>query len=221
LFRHAIALSAERRVPLAFHLAESREEMELLRTGGGPFRTFLESVDAWDPAVLRPGTRPLDYLRPLVEADRTLVIHGNYLDDAEFSLLAAHRERMAVVYCPRTHRHFGHAPYALEKMLSAGVSVALGTDSRASSPDLSVLAEMRTIRHLHPTIPTATILRLGTLAGALALGRSDLGVLAPGRSATLTIISLPDRTFPDPHDLLFAASCPVTRTYHRGHVHNS
>ena len=49
---------------------------------------------------------------------------------------------MAVVHCPRTHAYFGHRPYPLAKMLAAGVNVALGTDSCASNPDLSLLGEM-------------------------------------------------------------------------------
>ena len=43
-----------------------------------------------------------------------------------------------MVYCPRTHDWFAHGAYPLEKMLAAGVTVALGTDGRGSSPDLSL-----------------------------------------------------------------------------------
>ena len=46
LLRQAVALSAEHRAALSFHLAESREEIEWLRTGGGPFRAMLESLGA-------------------------------------------------------------------------------------------------------------------------------------------------------------------------------
>ena len=101
----------------------------------------------WTPGSrgFRPGARPLDFLRLLARAHRTLVIHGNYLDDEEIGFLAENAAKMAVVYCPRTHAWFGHPPYPLEKMLAAGASVAVGTDSRASSPDLSLLAELRHI----------------------------------------------------------------------------
>ena len=142
--------SIEHEMPLAMHLAESREEIEFLRDGRGPFRELLESRGGWDPTARPRGARPLDELRVLSRAHRALVVHGNYLDDEEIDFLGRQRRQMAVVYCPRTHAWFGHARYPLEKLLAAGAIVALGTDSRASSPDLSLLAEMRHVAREFP-----------------------------------------------------------------------
>ena len=166
-----VRLAAAHGLPVAMHLAESREELELLSTGGGPFRELLVELGAWDAAAIPHGTRPLDYLRLLAEAPRALVIHGNYLDAEERAFLAARRGRMSLIYCPRTHAYFGHVRYPLEQLLKLGAAVALGTDSRASNPDLSLLAEMRHVAREFPVIVPKTVLRMGTLAGAAALGR--------------------------------------------------
>jgi len=216
LLRHAVALSAGQHVPLAMHLAESREEMEWLRTGGGPLAALLESLGAWDPTAIQPGSSPLNYLRLLARADRVLVIHGNYLEDEEIGFLAEHRKRMAVVYCPRTHAWFGHRPYPLEKLLAAGVAVALGCDSRASSPDLSLLAEMRAVARRHPGVRPQAVLALGTLEGARALGLRDVGSLETGRWANLAVVALPEREAADPHELILNEDGPVVRVYYRG-----
>jgi len=219
LLMRVVALSSALRAPVAMHLAESREELELLRSGSGPLRKFLEGLDAWDPTVIPPAARPLDYLRTLAVAHRSLVIHGNYLDDEEIAFLGGHADRMAVVYCPRTHDFFGHAPYPLEKMLAAGVTVALGTDSRASSPDLSVLAEMRLVAQRYPHVAREAILRMATLDAARALGRDhEIGSLEPGKYADLAIVALPDRDAADPYDLLLDADRPVAATWRRGAV---
>ena len=106
----------------------------------------------------------------LASAHRALVIHGNYLDDEEIAFLAANAARMTVVYCPRTHDWFAHGAYPLEKMLAAGVTVALGTDGRGSSPDLSLLAEMRFAARRHPAVGLDRILQMGTILGAQGLG---------------------------------------------------
>ena len=96
------------------------------------------------------------------------MIHGNYLEADELEFLAMNAQRMSIVYCPRTHAYFDHERYPLGRLLALGASVALGTDSRASNPDLNLLAEMRFVAKRYPALPPAEVLRLGTLAGAQA-----------------------------------------------------
>ena len=143
LLARTCPLSRQYQAPVALHLAESREELELLQSGTGPFVPMLQSFDAWHPDVIPRGTRPLDFLRVLAQAHRALVIHGNYLNSEEITFLAARAARMSLVYCPRTHAYFGHEPYPLAALLAAGVNVAVGTDSRASNPNLDLWEELR------------------------------------------------------------------------------
>jgi cytosine/adenosine deaminase-related metal-dependent hydrolase len=217
LIERAVALSSRKRVPIAFHLAESKEEIEWATSQSGPLWDFLTRV-VGPGSTERLGARPArDWVSDLSHAHRALVIHGNYLDDPAIAASADGADHMAVVYCPRTHDYFGHDPYPLEKMLRAGVTVALGTDSRASSPDLSVLAEMRLAARRHPSVPRNVILRMGTHLGALALGRAEqIGSLCPGKQADLAIVRLPERDAADPHDLLFGSEEPVVATWVRG-----
>ena len=172
-------------VPLAVHLAETPEELELLRFRRGPLLDLMRRADPnYDPELVLLGDRPLDYLKFLAEANRVLIAHGNYLDDEEIAFLGEHSDRMSVVYCPRTHAYFGHDPYPLRKMLGIGVCVALGTDSLASNPDLSLLSEMKFVHRTYPDIPLETVVRMGTLNGAMALGVADRwGTLEPGKIA--------------------------------------
>jgi aminodeoxyfutalosine deaminase len=193
LVKELVSLARDRSLPIAMHVAESTDELELLRDGTGAFKALLEERSMWDAKAIRWGSRPLDYLQILAEAPRTLVIHGNYLDNEELAYLADKRERMSLVYCPRTHDYFAHAPYPLEHALARGVRVALGTDSRASNPDLSLLAEMRYVAQAYPSIDPHDILRMGTLAAAEALGRdADVGSITPGKIANLVAVPLSD-----------------------------
>jgi cytosine/adenosine deaminase-related metal-dependent hydrolase len=202
-----VAMSAAEKIPLAMHLAESQAELELLRHGSGPLRMFLEEIGAWTPGVIPPGARPMDYLQRLAAAQRALVIHGNYLEDDEIAFLGRHAATMAAVYCPRSHDWFAHAPYPIEKMLAAGVTLALGTDGRGSSPDLSLWAEMQFVAEHYPAVGLDRILQMGTLSGAKALGREEaLGTLEPGKQASFTFIRLPDHEAVDPHELLLQGS---------------
>lgn len=217
LLEALVDLSAHHRVPLAFHLAESPEELELLRTAGGPLVELLKDRGVWIEDAFEPGRKPLDYLERLSRAHRSLVIHGNYLDEEEIAYIAAHRDRLAIVYCPRTHAFFRHPPHPLPRLLAAGASVALGTDSRASNPDLDLLAEIRFVARRFPEISGETILRMGTLEGAGALGLADeFGSLTPGKWANLTIVPLPDNKARDPHELLLSSATSACAAWYRG-----
>jgi cytosine/adenosine deaminase-related metal-dependent hydrolase len=191
LLAQVVALARDRNLPVAMHVAESIEELQFLATGDGAFQELLYERSMWDPGAISRGSRPLDYLRMLADAPRALVIHGNHLDDVELHFLATNRERMSLVYCPRTHAYFQHSPYPLEKALVTGVHVALGTDSRASNPDLSLLREMQFVAQQYPAMVPHDILRLGTLAGAEARGcDSTVGSLTPGKLANMIALPL-------------------------------
>ena len=148
----------------------------------------------------------------LAAAHRALVIHGNYLDDEEIALSGRKtRREMAVVYCPRTHAWFGHRRYPLEKMLAAGATVAVGTDSRASSPDLSLLAELRAVGRAD-TLP----FRRKSCYNWAPAGRPRRwdgsrrsGSLEPGKLANLAVVALPDRDAPIHTSCFFDSDRPV------------
>ena len=114
---------------VAMHVAESRDELQWLEQGEGAFRQAFErlglAVEASPPSIDQ-------CVELLSRYQQALLIHGNYLNPAQMERIAA-AASIAVVYCPRTHEHFGHAPYPFEALHAAGVPVVLGTDSREQS----------------------------------------------------------------------------------------
>ncbi len=195
------------------HLAESREELQWLATGSGPMRDMLEKLGALHSAMFARGGQPRDYLEILASAHRCLVIHGNYLPRDDWDFVAQRAERMTVVYCPRTHHYFGHDAYPLVGMLGCGVRVVLGTDSRASNPDLNLWEELRFVARAHPQVTPAQILRMGTLDAAMALGCQDeVGSLEPGKRADLLIMRIDHSRAVDPCAALLHGDCTVHST---------
>ena len=70
-----------------------------------------------------------------------------------------------------------------------GQRVALGTDSPASNPDLSILAEMKTLHQRYPHIPFHEMLQWATLNGAFALGlEKEAGALAPSLAPGINLL---------------------------------
>lgn len=220
LYRATIDLAAEHDVPVAIHLAETVAELELLATGGGEIADMLREFGVWNDDLFTRPTRPLVYLEPFAKLRNALVIHGNYLANDEVAFLARH-PNIALVFCPRTHAYFGHAGHPWRELLAAGGTVAIGTDGRGSNPDLSIWNELRFLHERFPNVPPRTLLELGTLHGARALGRDrDFGRLAPERPAHLAIVRLPGQLASDPHELLFHEHSTVIRTMLGGECMN-
>ncbi len=216
LYRRLIELAAQRRAPVAIHLAETRAELELLNAGTGEFVPLLQEFGVWSDDAIPRGSRPLDYLKPLAELERALVIHGNYLAEDEIDFLAAH-PHLTVVYCPRTHAWFGHEPHPWLTMLERGVSVVLGTDSRASNPDLNLWNELLFLREQFGDVPPEVLLGLGTSAGARALGQGeDRGKLAPGQQADMALVAIDSLDEDNPYAALFDWRSRVVATMHGG-----
>ena len=195
-------MAADQAEPLIY-MAWLRELMRALFADelGATFHDYFAIRESAILEALKPGSAWCDDTQTAAQEDCAATA-STALDHA-LDFLAARCEQMSVVYCPRTHTFFRHRDYPLDRMLAAGVNVALGTDSRASNPDLELFSELLTVAQLHPQVPPAQILRMGTLNGAQALGCSaDFGALASGKRATLTVIRLPDHSAADPHELL-------------------
>jgi len=183
------------------HVAESPEEVQLLRDGSGPWRTRLEELGAWRDDWTPPGTGPGEYLCDLGVLDAgSLAVHGVQLTDRELARFAA--AGVTLVTCPRSNVWVGVGPPPIARFAAAGVRLAVGTDSLASAPDLNLFAELAAMRAIAPDLPARRILHAATVGGAEALGVDDvLGSLRSGRRAHLVAVTMPDPAA-DPEEVL-------------------
>jgi len=185
-YRRCVELAQSQSLPIATHLAETLDEAPFLANHSGPFRDLWDTLGAWDERVPTFDGGPIRFAREvgLLDYGRTLLAHVNYCDDDEMRLLAEARGRPSVVYCPRTHRYFGHSPHRFREMLERGINVAIGTDSCASSPDLNLVDEIRLVRKIATDIPAIELWKMITSHGARAIDMQDqLGLLRAGMAA--------------------------------------
>jgi cytosine/adenosine deaminase-related metal-dependent hydrolase len=178
-------------VPCSVHLAENVEEVELLKTGAGPWKALMKDIGSWNHAWTAPGVGPVQYLDDMGFIDnRLLVVHGVQLSPPDLAKL---KERGAtLVTCPRSNGHTGAGDPPIVDFYKSGIRVAIGTDSLASSPDLNVFAEVATLHALAPSVPAASLLQSATIQGARALGfDADYGTIEPGKLARLLAVDVP------------------------------
>jgi cytosine/adenosine deaminase-related metal-dependent hydrolase len=194
-------------MPIGAHLAESPEEVEFLQSGTGPWRDLLHDLGSWNPSWSAPGCRPAEYLDRLgFLTSGVVAVHGTQLTAGELALLA--RRRVALVACPRSNAWTGVGTPPWSAIHASGVTLAIGTDSLASAPDLNVFAELAAARRAAPSIPPGWVFRAATLGGAEALGCADrFGTLDPGKSAKVIAVDLP-RAVDDVEDALTGGVTP-------------
>ena len=165
-------------------------------------RTFLEEMGLYRQELFSRGTRPMDFLQRLVASPQGLIVHGNYLNDEEIEFLGR-QSHLSLAYCPRTHAAMQPSPHPWKQMEEKGVRITIGTDSRASNPDLSMWEELRFLAGRHVDQPASRFLKWATSNAAEAFGWNDLGRLAPGRKAELRLVRLGPMTVNDPERGLF------------------
>ena len=173
--RRTLALARDWGVPTHIHVAETRDEVEMLRARSGMRHgEWLDSLGALGPDVQ--------------------LVHCVWMDADELDLVA---ERGAVVvHCPVSNMYLASGVAPLREMLKRGIPVALGTDGPASHNSQDLLETLKVAALLvkvdtgdASTLPPMAALRMVTTAGACLMGQS-LGLLAPGAKADITLVNL-------------------------------
>jgi cytosine/adenosine deaminase-related metal-dependent hydrolase len=163
----------------------------------------LQDISELDELGARYGKSPLQLLEEtgLLGAD-LLIPHATYIgrhsrnpDGDPGDLEKLTRSGASVIHCPMTSLRYGTALESFARYRAAGINIALGTDS--FPPDM--IRNMDTGQHVSKLMErrqdagsAAEMFRAATLGGAAALGRDDLGRLAPGACADMVLIDLDD-----------------------------
>jgi 5-methylthioadenosine/S-adenosylhomocysteine deaminase len=175
VIRQAAGLARELGISSNIHLAETSNEVELMRSkyGKSPVRYLAD----------------LGFLGP-----QTVAHHGIYLDKDDLEILAASGTTVASI--PNSNMKLGSGSLRLSLLKEAGINVSIGTDGPASNNHQSMIREIQQVgrvqkvTHKDPTvINPAQLLRMATLNGARGYGLDrHLGSLEPGKLADLAII---------------------------------
>jgi 5-methylthioadenosine/S-adenosylhomocysteine deaminase len=181
LYEAVAAYARREQMPLAVHLAESKEETLFVHDGAGP---FAEALRARGIEVHAHNCSPVAYLAQHgVLQPGVLCIHCVQVDARDVRVLAG--ARAAIALCRRSNQAHGHgtAPFATFRV--AGLRLGLGTDSVVSVGDLDLWAEARAVG-----LDGEEALRMLTVEGARALGwERDIGSLEVGKAADLAVFT--------------------------------
>lgn len=181
VLRRTRAYSDELGCPVRLHAAQGQREVAFLR--------------AWY------GKRPLELLDEIgFLGPRTLIPHATTLGareaaDAERDLERLRDHDTSVIHCPLISIRHGEILDSFDRYRQLGINLALGTDT--FPPDMIRVMDSGSNLGKHAAgnqaaSSAAELFRAATLGGAQALGRDDLGRLAPGAKADVTVVDLRD-----------------------------
>lgn len=118
--------------------------------------------------------------------------HCVHLEEDEVRLMA--ETGTGVAHCPISNMFLNSGACKIPELMKAGVRVGLGVDGAASSNSSNMLQEIRSAYLLNrlawgdDAVSAEDILYLATAGGAKVLCRDDIGYLAPGMAADITLM---------------------------------
>lgn len=199
LIARALDWCKEKKLPLLIHIAESDAECQWIAAGNADLDKFLQEAFKKELPVLSwkgKGLSPVAHMAEHGLLDKSvLAAHLVKLSDSDIETLKAND--VAAVHCPRSNSRLRNGIAQFKKMSEAGIRLALGTDSAASTDDLDILAESRFAWDLQRAVDPSFDLSAEqalyylTLGAARALSMQDeLGSLSPGKRADIAIFDL-------------------------------
>ncbi|MDW4499235.1 amidohydrolase family protein [Sulfitobacter sp. D35] len=188
LLQRTAALAAEMGAPVRQHSCQSPTELRLIED--------------------QHGTTPIDWLARIgALGSNWLLPHGTHASPRDFALMAEHGATL--VHCPLVSARHGGLLTSFPNCRDMGINIGLGTDTWPPDMILNMSLGMMTARIAESmeAIRSEDVFDAATLGGARALGRDDLGRLAPGACADIAVVDL-RRTLqtPDPIQTLMTST---------------
>ena len=163
-----------------------------------PVHTHIHETDVEiSQSVAATGKRPLARLDALGLVTPALIgVHATHLNDEEIDRLA--QVQANIVHCPRSNLKLASGACPVERLLDAGVNVALGTDGAASNNRLDMWSELEFAalfaKHVAgdaQAVKASAAIEMATINGARALNLAEeTGSLVPGKAADLICVEL-------------------------------
>jgi cytosine/adenosine deaminase-related metal-dependent hydrolase len=160
-----------------------------------------QTLSEFHEMTRRTGRTPIQWLHQIgALGKRSIVAHCIFVDEHSWTRWHSHEDLAlladsgaTVAHCPVVFSRYGHKLESFGKYRRAGINLGIGTDT---SPH-NLLEEMREAvilsRVAAGRIDDATstdVFNAATIGGATALGRDDIGRLAPGAKADIVLIDL-------------------------------
>jgi cytosine/adenosine deaminase-related metal-dependent hydrolase len=178
---------------LTIHNQESAAEREFLEKGTGDFHRLFKALNI-DTSFYKPqGQEGLPtYLSHFLPTQTVILVHNVITGKEDMAFIANCKLQIANWYfclCPNANEYIGNPLPDIDLLRQYQATITIGTDSLASNRQLSVLAELQTIKQHFSHIELKELLTWATLNGARALQLDNiLGSFEAGKQPGVLVI---------------------------------
>ena len=160
---------------LTMHSQEAPEENELFQNKTGDFLRLYEKMKIDDSNFAAQGTTSLQACLPYFFPQQTLIlVHNVVTTEADLEYIKNNKTpQLYFCLCPNANLYITGMLPPVDLFIKHDCKIVLGTDSLASNHQLSILAEMNTLRKHFPQLSYDQMLTWATSNGAKALGIDD------------------------------------------------
>ncbi|MDD3013331.1 MAG: amidohydrolase family protein [Candidatus Gastranaerophilales bacterium] len=205
LWEKIAEFSSKNNILVHTHLAESIAEMEWLKNGHSEIDSLYKLI-RWNPMTpYKKGLNPVEYLKEFNILNENLIAaHMIQLDKSLMQEIFSYGVKLA--YCPRSNMLLHGKTIDVSEYKEYADSIGIGTDSKYSNYDLSILHEAKFIKFSSDldlfqllnmlTINAAKILKIDDRTGSLKKGR-DADFLVFRLNENESYLNLFDKDKPD------------------------
>ncbi len=159
---------------LSIHNQETEEETLWFEQKTGGFADMFKAMGLNTDSFTASGKTSLQtYFHHLLPEQQVLLVHNVYTTEEDLGFIRQTGNEVFWCLCPNANQYISSALPDVAMFVKNKAAIVLGTDSLASNHQLSIWAEIQTLRKAHPHIPLELMLQWATSNGAKALKIED------------------------------------------------
>ena len=160
---------------MTIHNQEAEDENSLFLNKQGEFLKFYETFKMDSSFFKSSGKSSLQtYLSKFLPNQHVILVHNVHTSDEDLYYSKNSTAQLYWCFCPNANRYITGQLPNINSFIKQDCTIVLGTDSLASNQQLSIAAEMKTIREQFSLVTPEQLLKWATMNGAKALQLDSL-----------------------------------------------
>ncbi len=160
---------------VSIHNQETEDENRFYADKSGTVNDLLNGFGIDSSFFVPSGKTSLQTYLPYFKSTHPFVfVHNTFSTKEDVRFAKAYLVNCYWCLCPNANLYIEGRLPDVEMLVSEGADICVGTDSLASNHELSVLAELQTLKKYFPSLEWETLLQWGCYNGAKALGMDGI-----------------------------------------------